>query len=106
MTSFYCIGNKHPLYLSQVHYEKAKSLAEFHGCPLLVTSAKTREGVIDAFHSLVREIRKWRKREEAIQCCREFHVSDVTFQAGFPAPFWQELKYDVQSLSAIVTSTL
>ena len=50
----------------QVHYEKAKSLAEFHGCPLLVTSAKTREGVIDAFHTLVREIRKWRKRDEAI----------------------------------------
>ena len=47
----------------QVHYEKAKSLAEFHGCPLLVTSAKTREGVIDAFHTLVREIRKWRMRE-------------------------------------------
>ena len=58
----------------QVHYEKAKSLAEFHGCPLLVTSAKTREGVIDAFHTLVREIRKWRKREEqgANQLCREF----------------------------------
>ena len=89
-----------------MHYEKAKSLAEFHGCPLLVTSAKTREGVIDAFHSLVREIRKWRKREEDIQSCRrEFRGSDVTFQAGFPAPFWQELKY-VQSLSAIVTSTL
>ena len=58
----------------QVHYEKAKSLAEFHGCPLLVTSAKTREGVIDAFHTLVREIRKWRKREEqrAYQFCRDF----------------------------------
>ena len=57
----------------QVHYEKAKSLAEFHGCPLLVTSAKTREGVIDAFHTLVREIRKWRKRGEhgANQFCRE-----------------------------------
>ena len=57
----YCIH-----YPSQVHYEKAKSLAEFHGCPLLVTSAKTREGVIDAFHTLVREIRKWRKREETM----------------------------------------
>ena len=58
----------------QVHYEKAKSLAEFHGCPLLVTSAKTREGVIDAFHTLVREIRKWRKRDEqgANQLCRVF----------------------------------
>ena len=46
-----------------MNYEKAKSLAEFHGCPLLVTSAKTREGVIDAFHTLVREIRKWRKKK-------------------------------------------
>lgn len=51
-----------------MHYEKAKSLAEFHGCPLLVTSAKTREGVIDAFHTLVREIRKWRKREDIHSC--------------------------------------
>jgi len=56
------VGNKCDLE-AQVHYEKAKSLAEFHGCPLLVTSAKTREGVIDAFHTLVREIRKWRKRK-------------------------------------------
>ena len=62
-----------------MNYEKAKSLAEFHGCPLLVTSAKTREGVIDAFHTLVREIRKWRKKKPAADAQDEPNQSPGCF---------------------------
>ncbi|RTG90490.1 GTPase HRas [Schistosoma bovis] len=38
--------------------EEAKSLAHSYNIPYVETSAKTRQGVEDAFHKLVREIRK------------------------------------------------
>uniref|UniRef100_A0A914DDV8 Uncharacterized protein n=1 Tax=Acrobeloides nanus TaxID=290746 RepID=A0A914DDV8_9BILA len=53
-------------------------MARTFGIPYIVASAKTREGVDEAFHMLVREIRKHRKdhqmenkniRDFALQSC-------------------------------------
>uniref|UniRef100_A0A8C7WUT9 HRas proto-oncogene, GTPase b n=1 Tax=Oryzias sinensis TaxID=183150 RepID=A0A8C7WUT9_9TELE len=60
------VGNKCDLPVRTVETRQAQELARSYGIPYIETSAKTRQGVEDAFYTLVREIRqhKLRKRSE------------------------------------------
>lgn len=51
------VGNKCDLQRTVMSLE-AQGLATSYGIPYVETSAKTRQGVEDAFYTLVREIRK------------------------------------------------
>ncbi|KAI9357203.1 ras-like protein 1, partial [Pilaira anomala] len=56
------IGNKTDLESErQVSSQEGKDLAEFYGCEFVETSAKLRLQVDDAFHAVVRNIRKYNK---------------------------------------------
>lgn len=52
------VGNKCDLPTRTVNGESARELAGSYGIPFIETSAKTRQGVDEAFYTLVREIRK------------------------------------------------
>lgn len=52
------VGNKVDLQTRHVDAKLAKQAADMYGIPYVETSAKTRQGVDDAFYTLVREIRK------------------------------------------------
>ena len=52
------VGNKCDLPKRDVSSENARELATSFGIPFIETSAKTRQGVDEAFYTLVREIRK------------------------------------------------
>ena len=52
------VGNKCDLTQRQVTHADANDLATSYGIPFIETSAKTRQGVEDAFYTLVREIRR------------------------------------------------
>jgi GTPase KRas protein len=41
--------------------EKGEELAKEIGCKFMESSAKTKVNVTEAFHELVREIKKWKK---------------------------------------------
>uniref|UniRef100_H2Q5M1 small monomeric GTPase n=6 Tax=Catarrhini TaxID=9526 RepID=H2Q5M1_PANTR len=51
------VGNKCDLPTRTVDTKQAHELAKSYGIPFIETSAKTRQGVEDAFYTLVREIR-------------------------------------------------
>ena len=53
------VGNKVDLPTRTVETRQGRALAESYGIPYIETSAKTRQGVDDAFYTLVREIRKY-----------------------------------------------
>ncbi len=53
------VGNKIDLPRREVDQKLAQTYAKNHGMPFIETSAKTRQGVDDAFYTLVREIRRW-----------------------------------------------
>ena len=53
------VGNKIDLPRREVDQKLAQAYAKNHNMPYIETSAKTRQGVDDAFYSLVREIRHW-----------------------------------------------
>lgn len=53
------VGNKVDLPLRTVENSQGKSLADGFSIPYIETSAKTRQGVDDAFYTLVREIRRF-----------------------------------------------
>jgi len=53
------VGNKVDLPSRTVDAKDAQSFASSVGIPYVETSAKTRQGVDDAFYDLVREIRKY-----------------------------------------------
>ena len=53
------VGNKIDLPRRDVEQKLAQSYAKNHHMPYIETSAKTRQGVDDAFYTLVREIRHW-----------------------------------------------
>ncbi len=53
------VGNKIDLPRREVDSKLAQSYAKNHRMPFIETSAKTRQGVDDAFYTLVREIRHW-----------------------------------------------
>ena len=53
------VGNKIDLPRKEVENKVAQGYAKNHRMPYIETSAKTRQGVDDAFYTLVREIRRW-----------------------------------------------
>ena len=53
------VGNKIDLTARTVDVREAQRTAEEFGIPFVQTSAKTRQGVEEAFYTLVREIRKY-----------------------------------------------
>lgn len=55
---FTVVGNKCDLPTRAVEMQTAMDVARSYGVPFVETSAKTRQGVDDAFYTLVREIRK------------------------------------------------
>ncbi|XP_036382218.1 GTPase HRas-like [Megalops cyprinoides] len=52
------VGNKSDLASRTVETRQAQELAKGYGVPFVETSAKTRQGVEEAFYTLVREIRR------------------------------------------------
>ncbi|BHF62962.1 small G-protein ras1 [Sparganum proliferum] len=56
------IGNKVDLQVRTVDAKNAQSVAREYGIPYIETSAKTRQGVEEAFFTLVREIRKFKEK--------------------------------------------
>uniref|UniRef100_A0A8B9XTM8 HRas proto-onco, GTPase n=1 Tax=Bos mutus grunniens TaxID=30521 RepID=A0A8B9XTM8_BOSMU len=57
------VGNKCDLAARTVESRQAQDLARSYGIPYIETSAKTRQGVEDAFYTLVREIRQHKVRK-------------------------------------------
>lgn len=57
------VGNKLDLTHRVVCANEAKMLAYSYGIPYVETSAKTRQGVDEAFYTLVREIRKYKEKK-------------------------------------------
>ena len=55
------VGNKIDLPHQEVDQKLAQAYAKDHHMPYLETSAKTKQGVEDAFYTLVREIRCWKE---------------------------------------------
>ncbi|KAJ8402500.1 hypothetical protein AAFF_G00365830 [Aldrovandia affinis] len=55
------VGNKSDLGSRSVESRQAQELARSYGVPFVETSAKTRQGVEEAFYSLVREIRRYKE---------------------------------------------
>ena len=53
------VGNKVDLPRREVETKDGMEYAKAHNMPYIETSAKTRQGVDDAFYSLVREIRRY-----------------------------------------------
>jgi len=53
------VGNKVDLPSRMVETRQGRLKADSYGIPYIETSAKTRQGVDDAFYTLVREIRKY-----------------------------------------------
>lgn len=53
------VGNKIDLPRREVDTKLSQGYAKNHRMPFIETSAKTRQGVDDAFYTLVREIRHW-----------------------------------------------
>nr|XP_033816768.1 GTPase HRas-like isoform X2 [Geotrypetes seraphini] len=72
------VGNKCDLPSRTIDTKQAQELARGYGIPFIETSAKTRQGVEDAFYTLVREIRKHKekitngkkKRKKSSRRCR------------------------------------
>ncbi|KAL8614294.1 hypothetical protein ACOMHN_007632 [Nucella lapillus] len=57
------VGNKVDLPVRNVEQRQGKHMAEVYHIPYVETSAKTRQGVDDAFYTLVREIRKYKEKK-------------------------------------------
>ncbi|XP_052800717.1 GTPase HRas isoform X3 [Mya arenaria] len=57
------VGNKVDLQSRSVDTRQAKQVADSYNIPYVETSAKTRQGVDDAFYTLVREIRKFKDKK-------------------------------------------
>jgi len=56
------VGNKVDLTTRTVEMKQGRTLADSYMIPYIETSAKTRQGVDDAFYTLVREIRKYKDK--------------------------------------------
>jgi len=71
------VGNKVDLTTRTVEMKQGRTLADSYMIPYIETSAKTRQGVDDAFYTLVREIRKYKdkrgrdksKKKTKRKCC-------------------------------------
>lgn len=62
------VGNKIDLPRREVDTKLAQGYAKNHRMPFIETSAKTRQGVDDAFYTLVREIRHWVSTRPSLGC--------------------------------------
>ena len=62
------VGNKVDLPSRTVDVKQGKILADSYNIPYVETSAKTRQGVDDAFYTLVREIRKYVSPSKCTDC--------------------------------------
>ena len=62
------VSNKIDLPRREVDQKLAQAYAKNHHMPYIETSAKTRQGVDDAFYTLVREIRHWVSKFVCV-CC-------------------------------------
>ena len=71
---FAVVGNKIDLPRREVDGKLAQGYAKNHHMPYIETSAKTRQGVDDAFYTLVREIRHWVSLIKASEGGREGEV--------------------------------
>jgi len=58
------VGNKIDLPHPTVRSDDANAKAKEFDIPYIETSAKTRQGVDDAFYTLVREIRRYKQQED------------------------------------------
>ena len=63
------VGNKVDLPTRTVDTKQAKQVADSYGIPYVETSAKTRQGVDEAFYTLVREIRKYVSMKHYFELC-------------------------------------
>lgn len=61
------VGNKSDLNERQVDIRSAREMAKLYALPFVEASALTRMGVDDAFYTLVREIRRFRKESDKIK---------------------------------------
>lgn len=68
------VGNKSDLPERVMDQRSIIELARSFNVPYQQTSAKTRVGVDDAFHSLVREIRKHRQKQRKAQKRAKKHL--------------------------------
>ncbi|KAF7221188.1 GTPase KRas [Nothobranchius furzeri] len=59
------VGNKSDLSTRTVETRLAQELARSYSVPFVETSAKTRQGVEEAFYSLVREIRRYKESKRS-----------------------------------------
>ncbi|KAG5212433.1 hypothetical protein JEQ12_014862 [Ovis aries] len=75
------VGNKCDLPSRTVDTKQAQDLARSYGIPFIETSAKTRQGVDDAFYTLVREIRK--HKEKMSKDARRSHLADYRGRVCF-----------------------
>ena len=66
------VGNKVDLQSRAVDTRQAKVVADSYLIPYVETSAKTRQGVDDAFYTLVREIRKFVSICDKEKCRKRF----------------------------------
>ena len=74
------VGNKVDLPARAVETRQGKMLSDSYGIPFVETSDKTRQGVDDAFYTLVREIRKYVSLDIPIKSMSEIS-SDISFQS-------------------------
>ncbi len=73
LSSCAVVGNKIDLPRREVDQKLAQAYAKNHSMPFIETSAKTRQGVDDAFYTLVREIRHW------VSVSNTITLSEMTF---------------------------
>jgi len=71
---FAVVGNKVDLPSRMVETRQGRVKAESYGIPYIETSAKTRQGVDDAFYTLVREIRKYVRMLFVYHCVIGFNM--------------------------------
>lgn len=69
---FVLVGNKCDLEEDrEISYEKGQQLAKELKCPFLETSAKTRHNVVEAFETLVHEIKRFRNQAAGAETPQE-----------------------------------
>ncbi|KAK4336967.1 hypothetical protein RND71_043417 [Anisodus tanguticus] len=82
------VGNKLDLQSRFVELSVAEELAKNYEIPFIRTSARTRMGVDEAFHTLIREIRKDRDRKKSVRKKKSPEVGHgVASQNVADAPF-------------------
>ena len=73
------VGNKIDLPRREVDQKVSQAYAKNHHIPYIESSAKTRQGVDDAFYTLVREIRHWVSKLFIVIACANYDNSSHSF---------------------------